>query len=168
MEAHPPLEKWATQNNQLQKKLKTRLEKLADEHGAVIDWQRVEDALNRADGIPTPVLQNAMTLTEIKSEAVQVSRPAQLYGKPTVTELTEADWSVVTERLDSETEAQKLAAMLNHQGPQIPARKIEKDGEYRVVAGPFKNKKETKLIAKRIKSSFDMEVTPVKPQVIKN
>ena len=168
MEAHPPLEKWATQNNQLQKKLKTKLEKLADEHGAVIDWHRVEDALKRADGIPTPVLQNAMTLTEIKSEAVQVSRPAQLYGQPIVTELTEADWSVVTERLDSETEAQKLAAMLNHQGPQIPARRIEKDGEYRVVAGPFKNKKETKLIAKRIKSSFDMEVTPVKPKVMRD
>jgi L,D-transpeptidase ErfK/SrfK len=53
--------------------------------------------------------------------------------------------------------------MLNHLGPQIPARKIEKDGVFQVVAGPFKDKKETKIMAKRIKSSFDLDVTPVKP-----
>jgi len=61
------------------------------------------------------------------------------------------------------TEAEKLAAMLNHLGPQIPARKIEKDGVYQVVAGPFKDKKETRAVARKIKNSFDLEVKTVKP-----
>lgn len=168
LEVHQPLEKWAKQEKQLQKNLRTKLEKLATEKGETIDWQRVDAVLKRADGIPTPILQNAMPIAELRADAIKVQRPAQLFGQPTVNELTTADWSVVTERLPSETEAQKLATMLNHQGPQIPARKIKKDGEYRVVAGPFKNRKETKLIAKRIKSSFDMEVTTVKPQVIRD
>ncbi len=163
LEVHRPLEKWAKQEKQLQKSLRAKLKKLASEHAGVIDWQRVADVLKRADGIPTPVLQNGMAVAELKADAIKVQRPARLYGQPTVNELTAADWSIVTESFSSETEARKLASMLNHQGPQIPARKIEKDGEYRVVAGPFKTRKETRLAAKRIKSSFDMEVTPVKP-----
>jgi L,D-transpeptidase ErfK/SrfK len=78
--------------------------------------------------------------------------------------LTEADWSIVTAGFSSETDAQKLAAMLNHQGPQMPARKVEKDGVFQVVVGPFKNKKETNLAAKRIQNDFDLDVTTVKPQ----
>lgn len=163
IEAHHPLDKWSKQDKKLQKDLRTKLEKLAAEKNANIDWPRVDAVINRADGIPTPVLQNARDLPAITADAIKVQRPEQLYGQPVVNELTANDWSVVTESFDSETDAQKLAAMLNHQGPQIPARKIEKDGVYQVVAGPFTSKKETRIIANRIKSTFDLEATPVKP-----
>lgn len=165
LEAHRPLDKWAKQEKQLQKNLRKKLEKLAVEKNASIDWPRVDAILARADGVPTPVLLGSPDLPELVVDAIKVRRPDRLYGQPAVNELTERDWSILTPSFSSETEAQKLAAMLNHQGPQIPARKIEKDGLYQVVAGPFKNKKETQSVAKRIKSNFDMEVTPVKPQV---
>ena len=165
LEVHKPLEKWASQQKSMQKSLRTQLEKLASEQGGKIDWQRVEDTLKRADGIPTPVLQNAMQASELRTDAIKLQRPSRLFGQPTVRELSASDWSVVTGSLATETEARKLVAMLNHQGPQIPARKIEKNGQYRVVAGPFKNKKETRLAAKRIQINFDMQVTPVKPVV---
>ncbi|AEG01703.1 ErfK/YbiS/YcfS/YnhG family protein [Methylomonas methanica MC09] len=163
LEAHRPLEKWGKQDKKLQKAVRAKLSKLAAEKNVVVDWLRVDEVLNRADGIPTPVLQDAEDLPAITAQAIQVRHPEQLYGQPAVNELTESDWSVVTESFANETDAQKLAAMLNHLGPQIPARKIEKDGVFQVVAGPFKDKKETKIMAKRIKSSFDLEVTPVKP-----
>lgn len=163
LEAHRPLEKWGKQDKKLQKAARDKLSKLAAEKNAVVDWLRVDEVLNRADGIPTPVLRDAEDLPAITAQALKVQHPGQLYGQPAVNELTESDWSVVTESFANETDAQKLAAMLNHLGPQIPARKIEKDGVFQVVAGPFKDKKETKIMAKRIKSSFDLDVTPVKP-----
>lgn len=163
LEAHRPLEKWGKQDKQFQTDARARLKKLAEEKNAVVDWLRVDEVLSRADGIPTPVLQDGADLPGLTATAMKVQRPAQLYGQPAVNELTASDWSVVTESFGSETDAQKLAAMLNHLGPQIPARKIEKDGAFQVVAGPFKNKKETKIMVKRIKSNFDLEVTAVKP-----
>jgi L,D-transpeptidase ErfK/SrfK len=48
-------------------------------------------------------------------------------------------------------------AMLNHQGPSIPARKVEKNGSYQVIAGPFKNKKEAGSVAHRIKIDFEID-----------
>lgn len=163
LEAHRPLEKWGKQDKKLQKAVRAKLGELAAEKNAAVDWSRVDEILNRADGIPTPVLQESEDLPAITAQALKVQHPELLYGQPAVNELTESDWTVVTESFASETDAQKLAAMLNHLGPQIPARKVEKDGAFQVVAGPFKNKKETKIMAKRIKSSFDLEVTPVKP-----
>lgn len=163
LEAHRPLGKWGKQDKKLQKAVRAKLSKLAAEKNAVVDWLRVDEVISRADGIPTPVLQGGEDLPAVIAQAVQVRHPEQLYGQPLVNELTESDWSVVTESFANEADAQKLAAMLNHLGPQIPARKIEKDGAFQVVAGPFKDKKETKVMAKRIKSSFDLEVTPVSP-----
>jgi L,D-transpeptidase ErfK/SrfK len=64
----------------------------------------------------------------------------------------------------NETDAQKLTAMLNHQGPSIPARMLAKNGEYQVIAGPFKSKQETTNIAKRIKLSFATEVSTIPPK----
>lgn len=165
VEAHQPLEKWTKQTKQLQKALRSKLEKLAAEKNAVVDWSRVDEVLLRANGVPTPVLQDSLDTSALVAQALKIQRPQQLFGQPAVHELTEADWSVVTASFTDETDAQKLAAMLNHQGPQIPARKVEKDGMFQVVAGPFKNKKETNLAAKRIQSDFDMEVKTVKPQV---
>ena len=67
---------------------------------------------------------------------------------------------------DNETEAQELATMLNHQGPIIPARKIQKNNTYQVIAGPFKTKKEVNAVAKRIRMDFEIEVEPLKPRLV--
>ena len=168
LEAHQPLEKWAKQDKQLVKDVQKKLQKLAAQNNASVDWQRVDAVLKRADGVPTPVLQNSPDLAELKLNAVQLQHPEQLFGQPQVTELSEADWSVLAASFTEENEAQKLAAMLNHQGPPIPARKVAKDGVFQVVAGPFKNKKETKLIAKRIKSNFDIDAIAVAPKTAQN
>ncbi|MDD2758960.1 MAG: L,D-transpeptidase family protein [Methylomonas sp.] len=168
LEAHRPLGKWLKQEKQLQKMLRKKLETLAAERAANVDWQRVDAVLNRADGIPTPILQGSADLPALTADALEVMHPEHLYGQPTIVALTEHDWVIATQTLGDEVEADKLAAMLNHLGPQIPARKIEQDGTYKVVAGPFKNKKETQLIAKRIKASFDIDVTPVKPAQKRN
>ncbi len=168
LEAHRPLEKWLKQEKSLQKSVKERLAALATDKGIDVDWLEVDRVLARADGVPTPVMQGGPDRMQWRGDALQVAHPARLFGQPVPAELTAQDWSLLFPDLDNELEAEKLAAMLNHLGPQIPARKVEKDGVFQVVAGPFKSKKETKVIAKRIKSSFDLEVTPVKPSSMTN
>ena len=74
-----------------------------------------------------------------------------------VPELTDSDWAILVADFDNEVTAQQLAAMLNHQGPPIPARKVEKDGSYQVIAGPFKDQKEAELVAQRIKMDFEID-----------
>jgi L,D-transpeptidase ErfK/SrfK len=163
LEAHQPLEKWAKQEKQLQKDVRNNLKKIAAEKNAAVDWDKVDRILKRADGIPTPILVGSEDLPELTAHAVQLQHPEQFYGQPVAGQLTESDWGILAASFPSETDAQKLTAMLNHQGPPIPARKIAKDGAYHVIAGPFKNKKEVKTVAKRIKQNFDMDVTLLEP-----
>lgn len=164
LEAHEPLDKWAKQAPQLQKELRSKLKKMATAKNVVVDWDKVERILKRADGIPTPILTQSPDLPEMSADAVNIEHPAQFYGQPQIGELVDSDWSIMAASFASETDAQKLAAMLNHQGPPIPARMITKNSKYQVIAGPFKNKLETKTVAKRIKQNFDMDVTVLTPQ----
>jgi L,D-transpeptidase ErfK/SrfK len=164
LEVHPPLEKWASQKKQLKKKLLKDLRRIGAKRNAAIDWEKVERVLARADGIPTPILAQSPDIPELAATAPQLQRPGRFYGQPVVAELQDGDWAVLAATFDNEALARKLAAMLNHQGPPIPARKIEKDGAYQVVAGPFKDKKEVEIVAQRLKTDFDIDVTPLKPQ----
>jgi L,D-transpeptidase ErfK/SrfK len=50
-----------------------------------------------------------------------------------------------------------LAAILNHQGPQIPSRVIENEKNYRVVAGPYEHKKQAHEIIRRMKLDFEID-----------
>lgn len=168
LEAHKPLEKWAKQKSKYDKDVRNRLTQLASERNARVDWAKVDAILARADGIPTPVLANGLDVAELKTRARVVDRPLKLNGYPELNELTDQDWAVIAGRFAREDEAQKFAAMLNHQGPPIPARKVEKEGAFQVIAGPFKSKRETRSIAKRIKNSFDVEATLVAPKIMRN
>lgn len=165
LEAHQPLSKWSKQDKRLQREIRKKLQKTADEKGVIVDWQRVDAVLSRTTGVPTPVLLGSADLAALTDFALKVSHPDKLYGQPTVAELTDYDWSILIPGLDSAEEAEKLAAMLNHLGPQIPARKVEHGGSYKVAAGPFKSKKEAKIIAKRIKKDFDLDASLVPPKI---
>ena len=164
LEAHPPLEKWSNQEKQLRNELLKKLGKIAAEKNAKVDWNKVERILQRADGIPTPVLVNSGDLTEIANAAVKLQHPERLLSQPSVDELTDSDWAILAANFPSATTAQKLSAMLNHLDPQIPARILAKNGEYQVLAGPFKNIKDTQYNAKRIKQVFEMQVTTLPPK----
>ncbi len=164
LEAHQPLDKWDKQQKQLQKDIRKKLQQLATEKQVKVDWSKVERILQRADGVPTPVLPNSADLSELVADAMELAHPDHFYGQPVVNELNDNDWSILAADFENETDAQKLAAMLNHQGPPIPARKVAKNGGFQVVAGPFKNKKEARTVAQRIKVNFDMDVKALDPK----
>jgi L,D-transpeptidase ErfK/SrfK len=164
LEANEPLEKWANNKRQLKKQVSKELKNLAKQHNATVDWDKVDSVIQRADGIPTPVSMNTPDVAELSKSAVQLAHPGKLYGQPVAETLSDNDWAMLVATFNNENDAQKLAAMLNHQGPPIPARKVEADNAYQVVAGPFKNKKQAKEAASRIRFDFEINAKLLKPQ----
>ena len=162
LEANEPLQKWTQDKSRLKKQLLKQLRQISSKNNVSIDWEKVDRIIQRSDGIPTPVLTQSPDV----ANAVQLEHPEQLYQQPVAGELKDSDWSVLVASFDNETEAQQLATMLNHQGPIIPARKIQKNNAYQVIAGPFKNKKEVNAVAKRIRMDFEIDVEPLKPRLI--
>jgi L,D-transpeptidase ErfK/SrfK len=165
LEANEPLQKWTQDKNRLKKQLLKQLRQISAKKNVAIDWEKVERIIQRSDGIPTPILTQSPDVDELAANAVGLEHPKQLYQQPIVEELKDSDWSILVASFDNAIEAQKLATMLNHQGPIIPARKVQKDNTYQVIAGPFKNKKEVKAITKRIQMEFEIAVEPIKPRL---
>ncbi|WP_024298833.1 L,D-transpeptidase family protein [Methylomicrobium lacus] len=165
IEAHEPLDKWAEGKgkSKLKKQFLKKLKTLAADKNADIDWEKVERVIARADGIPTPVLKNSPELAELSQKAVQLTHPERLYGQPEIADLKDSDWSMRVASYQTEAEADQLAAMLNHQGPPIPARKVKLNDQYHVIAGPYKSKKEVTKAAKRVLMDFEMKTETIKP-----
>ena len=121
-----------------------------------IDWVKVEAALDEARGIPVPISDIGHESAADVAETIKLKHPDKLYGKPEVPELKTDAWYVMAAVLQDRVDALRLAAIINHQGPQIPARVLSKGGRHRVLAGPFENMSEAKKAAKRLK--IDLEI----------
>lgn len=163
IEAHDPVAQSGGNKNGKQKEFLRQLKKMAKSQSAKVDWDKVKQALKHADGIPTPILMGSPDITSLAQSATHLNRPNTLYGQPLVAPLKNSDWSILVDTFKDETAAQRMVAMLNHQGPSIPARKIQQGGDYQVIAGPFKDKKEAKAFAKRIRYEFEIDVKPIEP-----
>lgn len=165
LEAHKPLPKWAGQEKQRRQSLLKHLQQQAAEKDIEIDWEKVDQILQRSDGIPTPILAGSPDLPQLVANAPEVPHPGDFYGQPIPPELTGNDWALWVADFKHEHTARQLAEILNHQGPPIPARPVEKDGSYQVIAGPFKNRKEAKLAARRIQMDFDADIKFLPPEM---
>ncbi len=141
----------------IKRKLLIELRKRPEHAGAEVDWFAVKKILAEATGIPSPVLISNNFQVTPNENVLIVRRPEQLFGIPFVPSLSKGDWSVVASSFFTREPAIKLAAMLNHQGPQIPARVLEKNDGFQVVAGPFDSKGEAIKIAKRITREFEFD-----------
>ncbi|CAG7857017.1 partial L,D-transpeptidase ErfK/SrfK, partial [biofilm metagenome] len=82
LEANEPLEKWSRAKRQLKKQVSKDITKIAKQHNATVDWGKVDKVIDRADGIPTPVLANSPDVAELAKSAVQLAHPGQLDGQP--------------------------------------------------------------------------------------
>jgi L,D-transpeptidase ErfK/SrfK len=165
LEAHEPLPKWAKDKGKLKKQVIKQLHEVSAQKSVAVDWEKVERILQRSDGIPTPILMQSPDVAEISANALQLKHPGRFYDQPVIEELKDSDWSILVASFNDETQAQQLATMLNHQGPIIPARKIQKNDAYQVIAGPFKSKSEMKAAVKRIKMDFEIDSEPLKPRL---
>jgi L,D-transpeptidase ErfK/SrfK len=125
------------------------------ESGGELDWSKIKKKLAEARGIPVPIKGVA--------EPTEVKHPRELSGRPKIPELKTDAWSVLAADVRDKNDAMRLAAIINHQGPQIPARVISKNSSHRVIAGPFNDSKEAKDAIKRLKIDLDIDGRLIKP-----
>jgi L,D-transpeptidase ErfK/SrfK len=66
-------------------------------------------------------------------------------------------WYVLAATMQDKVDAERLAAIINHQGPSIPARVLTKGDRHRVLAGPFENRRAARDAAKRLRIDLELD-----------
>jgi L,D-transpeptidase ErfK/SrfK len=162
LEAHP-----LTQRQRMTAKddLFKKLQQIPQQYQALIDWPKIDSILKRASGIPTPILTNS---TDFYSSIVltlpSLTRPQRFDHQPVIKPLTSQDWSIKVATFNDANAAQKLVALLNHQGPPIPSRRVQEADLYHVVAGPFHSEEEVQSVIVNIQREFQLTGIAQPPQ----
>jgi len=149
----------STELDKVYKKLRT----VEKEAGRPLDWSKVKTVLAEARGIPVPVFEKRPGSGKTVAEPSEVRHPDELNFRPNVPELKADAWSVLAADVRDETDAARLSAIINHQGPHIPARVIAKNTGYQVIAGPFSDVKEAKDAVKRLKIDLEIDGRLLEP-----
>ena len=144
-------------------KMYAKLRNIEKESERTLDWSKVKKVLAEARGIPVPIFEINQGSEKEAAETIEVKHPDKLYGRPEIPELKTEAWSVLAADLRDEIDAVRLAAIINHQGPQIPARVLSKNDSYRVIAGPFNDIKEAKDAIKRLKIDLEIDGILIEP-----
>ncbi len=160
MEVHGPLKNLDTDEFD---KIYAKLRNIEKESGRSLDWDKVKKVLAEARGIPVPIFEIRPGSEKEVEETIEIKHPGELNGRPEIPELKTESWSVLAAHVDDEIEALRLAAIINHQGPQIPARVLSEDNSYRVVAGPFNDIREAKDALKRLKIDLEINGLLIEP-----
>ena len=160
MEVHAPLEDLDAVEFE---KIYAKLRNIEKKSARTLDWRKVKKALAEARGIPVPIFEISQGSGKGAAETIEVKHPGEFYGRPEIPELKTEAWYVLAADVRDEIDAVRLAAMINHQGPQIPARVLSKNDSYRVIAGPFNDIREAKDAAKRLKIDLEIEGILIEP-----
>jgi L,D-transpeptidase ErfK/SrfK len=158
LEVHASLE--GTGATELEKMYKN-LRNIEKNSGHTLDWKKVEKVLAEAQGIPVPILE--IDHERWVEQIIEVKHPGILFGRPEIPDLKTEAWYVWAADLDDKTEALRITAIINHQGPQIPARMLSKSDGYRVIAGPYRDISEAKDAVKRLKIDLEMDGLLIEP-----
>jgi len=141
----------------------TKLRNIEKKSERTLDWSKIKKALAEARGIPVPIFEIKHGSGKEIAETIEVKHPGELYGRPEIPELKTEAWSVLAADVREKIDALRLAAIINHQGPHIPARVLSKNDSYRVIAGPFNDIREAKDAAKRLKIDLEIDGILIEP-----
>jgi L,D-transpeptidase ErfK/SrfK len=160
LEAHSPLEESGALELE---KIHAKLRAMEKKAGRGLDWKKIKEVQTAARGVPVPILELRQGSEKEVANPVELEHPEILYGKPEIPALKLQAWYVLAADVPDKIEAQRLAAIINHQGPQIPARVFQKSDSYRVIAGPFDDGSEAKKAAKRLKIDLEIDGFVIEP-----
>jgi L,D-transpeptidase ErfK/SrfK len=145
------------------KKAYAKLKNIEKKTGHALDWQKVKKVVAEARGIPVVVSIIGQKGKTAFAKTISIRHPIKLYGQPQVPEFRTDAWYVLAANFHDEVEARRLAAIINHQGPQIPARVLSVKRRHRVLAGPVDIKGEAKAAAKRMRIDLEIDGILVAP-----
>jgi L,D-transpeptidase ErfK/SrfK len=133
LEAHKPLAESGTAELE---KAYAKLKNIEKNSGHALDWKKVGKVMGEARGFPVPLIDIRHGSQKKFMETIKLRHPDKLYGQPEIPELKTDAWYVLAATVRDKVDALRLAAIINHQGPQIPARVLSTNGRHRVLAGP--------------------------------
>ena len=165
LEAHKPLTDKRKSHSKLKQSVLKQLKEQAKKTTTAVDWKKVENTLELANGIPTPILSYSRSLDRLTEHWDIVAHPDKFYGKPAVPPVTSRDWTALAGNFVDEVKAQRLAEILTHQGPPLPARVIETTKQYQVIVGPYKNRREANSAKKRLYREFEIDAKIIQPLI---
>ncbi|MBI2782664.1 MAG: L,D-transpeptidase family protein [Gammaproteobacteria bacterium] len=117
-----------------------------------VDLERAQAVAARRAGYPLPIAVGAPDAAHYLAEMPA----APLLSAPDPAPLpADGDWYVDLGTFKSELGARRLTAMLAHQGPPIPARRLAQGRQYQVLAGPYPTRAAAVAVAKRITRDLD-------------
>ncbi|MGD8393585.1 MAG: L,D-transpeptidase family protein [Desulfobacterales bacterium] len=160
LEAHRPFKGSGTAEL---KKAYAKLRNIEKKSGHALDWNKVGKIMGEARGFPVPLMDIRHGSQKKFTETIKLRRPDKWYGKPEIPKLKKDAWYILAATVRDEVDALRLAAIINHQGPQIPARVLSTSGRHRVLAGPFQNRSEAKDAVKRLKIDLEIDGILVEP-----
>jgi L,D-transpeptidase ErfK/SrfK len=160
LEVHTPFEESGTAELE---KAYAKLANIEKKSGRALDWKKVKEVVAEGRGIPVPIFEIRQGSEKNVAETIELKHPDKLYGKPEIPELKTDAWYVLAATVHDKVDALRLAAIINHQGPQIPARVLSRDNRHRVLAGPFNNMSEAKDAVKRLKIDLEIDGILVEP-----
>lgn len=160
MEVHTPFEDSGTVELE---KIYAKLRNIEKKSGRTLDWKKVKEVVAEARGIPVPIFEIRQGSERGIAETVEVKHPDKLYGRPEIPKLKTDAWYVLAANVRDKIDALRIAAIINHQGPQIPARVLSKRDSHRVIAGPFNDISEAKDAAKRLKIDLEIDGILIEP-----
>lgn len=161
MEAHKPQED--SGESELER-IFVKLRDLEKKGSVALDWKKVKEVQTEARGIPVPILALGPRREAVAELPVEVEHPARLLGSPEIPELKVNAWYVLAASLRDEVDALRLAAIINHQGPPIPARVLSKSDNHRVIAGPFNDIGTARDVLKRLRIDLEIDGTLIEPE----
>jgi L,D-transpeptidase ErfK/SrfK len=160
LEVHTPFEDSGAVDLE---KVYTKLRNIEKESGRTLDWKKVKEVVAEARGTPVPIFEIRQGSEKGITETIEVKHPDRLYGRPEIPELKEDAWYVLAANGRDKIDAARLAAIINHQGPQIPATVLSVSDRHRVMAGPFNDIREAKDAIKRLKIDLEIDAILVEP-----
>lgn len=163
LEAHAPAEGTGARERE---SIDACLKALAGKSARALDWDKIRQVQAEGRGIPVPILALRPGAGNGVAPVVEIAHPAALYGKPAIPELRLDAWYVLAGEMAGEKEAQRLAAIINHQGPPIPAQVLAKRAKgkgYRILAGPFGDISAANAAVKRLKMDLNIDGIVIDP-----
>ncbi len=125
---------------------------------ALVDLDRAQSAAGQHRGYPLPIDAAAPP----PDAYLGAQPPPPLLPSPHHVPRGHGDWYVDLGQFKSENNARRLVAMLTHQGPPIPARRVARNSQYQVLAGPYPTRAAAAAAAKRIASDLGEAGKPVR------
>jgi L,D-transpeptidase ErfK/SrfK len=144
-------------------KFHAKLRNVEKESGSTLDWKKVKEVLAEARGVPVPILGIREGSEKRMMETIEIKHPDKLYGRPEIPELKVDAWYVLAANGRDKIDAARLAAIINHQGPPIPAMVLSVSDRHRVMAGPFNDIRKAKDAIKRLKIDLEIDGILVEP-----